>query len=78
MTTINISFAVNGSVSQQIDILNGEEPQIFFEKLKRGDYLTTISGDVIYDLENDFKVVGTINDQSTLDAEFDSWELIEE
>ena len=73
---LEIKFAVNGSVVQNIQILNGEEPEVFFEKIKSGKYLTSIgSGEVLY-INGDFEKVGEVKTQEALeDTEFDDFEL---
>lgn len=75
---LNISFSVNGAVKQQITILNGEAPKKFFEKMKRFRYLTSISGGDILDINN-MKVVGTIDDQDTMEqTEYFDFEMEKE
>jgi len=64
---LNICFSVSGAVKQQITILNGEKPENFFKKIKQFRYLTSISGSEIMDVHDNFKIVGTIDDQNTTD-----------
>ena len=67
MAHLDFKFAVNGMVSQRVHILTNETPEEFFKKIETGDYLTSISSKTILDLNNDFKEVGIIEDQQTLD-----------
>jgi len=64
---LELSFAVNGSVRQTIEILTDEKPEVFFKKVENNDYLTSISGKDVLDINNNFKIVGKVVDQETLD-----------
>jgi hypothetical protein len=78
MNELNISFSLNGSVKQKITILNGDEPKKFFKKMKMFSYLTSLSGSEILDLNDNMKVVGTIDDQYTNEeTEFFDFEMEE-
>jgi len=78
MAHLDFKFAINGGVSQRVHILTDETPKQFFKKIEDGDYLTSISSKSILDLENDFKEVGIIEDQTTLDdTEYDDFEMEE-
>ena len=43
--TTKIRFLAEGYVTQTIEILNGETVQEVVEKLKSGEYMTTVTGD---------------------------------
>lgn len=71
MKNLSITFAVNGSIRQDIQILTDETPEQFFAKIKSGQYLTSISTQQIFEIPS-FKFVGVIQSQETLDdTEFD-------
>ena len=77
MKKLNINFIVNASVNQEITILNGMEPQEFFDNIESGDFLTSISSDDILSLPN-LKKVGKITGRDTIDSDFSEFIIEEE
>jgi hypothetical protein len=67
MSQLNIRFSVNGSIAQNIQILNGEEPEVFFEKIKSGKYLTSIGSGEVLDLDGPIEKVGEVKIQDAID-----------
>ena len=77
MKKLNINFIVNASVNQEITILNGMEPQEFFDNIESGDFLTSISSDDILSLPN-LEKVGEITGRDTIDSDFSEFIIEEE
>lgn len=76
MSTLSIRFDFTGSFTQEIKILNGEDPKDFFQKIRSFKYLTSASGKDIIKAENGEKV-GSIEDQDTCDgSDIDGFELL--
>jgi hypothetical protein len=75
---VGITFAVNGSVSQELEMLTGEDPVTVLKKIQDGTYLVSISTKEIHELPS-FEVVGHIISQDTLeDTEYSDFELTED
>jgi len=81
MASLDLQFMINGGVSQRIHILTDETSEQFFKKIEDGDYITSINRKTVIStelVEGDFKEVGIIEDQSTLDdTEYDEFEIEE-
>jgi len=44
MEKAKIRFSVVGTITQEIEILNGESPEAIAEKLESGEYITSVAG----------------------------------
>lgn len=68
--TTEIQFSASGHINQTIDILTDDSPEEFIAKLNKGEYDTTVKGDII-ERTKDGKVVGKIIDQDLHTEYFD-------
>jgi hypothetical protein len=77
---LKINFAINGDIFQTIEILNGESKEEFFDKLKKGEYITSVFNRKVVSIKNaELNDVGRIVDSSIGDStEFYDMELSED
>lgn len=55
-----MTFSVSGSVNQMIEVFTDETVDEFFEKIKKGEYLTSLESHGMVRRLPDLKVVGRI------------------
>ena len=76
---VSFRFDVSGTVEQTVRIMTDDTPEQFFEKLKNGEYWTTLATPYSQVLNLEGKQVGEIEDtELQTHSEYDEWELVEE
>lgn len=77
---IKIRFKVEGHLTQKIQILNGDSPEVFEEKMISGEYITSLDGHGVFKETTEGGLlikIGNIIDVVN-ETELDDFELITE